>query len=101
MSPYAWGTQILPILVIMRHGSGRNPLQATLAQCPFVRMHTRRQQGGQPHWTMRLPACTGPLLDAGDRWSWRSVAPAGEEERAADSKLDRLADELRALGIQF
>lgn len=64
-------------------------------------MPIRTKSYGQLHWTKLLLACPAPRLGASDGGMPGSTLPVEQEERVANSKLDRLADELRALGIQF
>ena len=64
-------------------------------------MHTRMKSCGSLHWTALLLACPASQLEAGRTGSPVSALPGEQDDRIANSKLERLAAELRALGIQF
>jgi hypothetical protein len=64
-------------------------------------MQTTMKTYGSLHWTALLLACPASQLEAGRAGSSGSVLQGEQEERIANSRLDRLAAELRALGIQF
>jgi hypothetical protein len=51
--------------------------------------------------TALLRACLTSQLELMGNGAATSLLEAEQQERRADSKLDRLADELRALGIRF
>jgi len=55
-----------------------------------------------PHGhTVRTRPLPGPPIARGCGWPDVAVAKSEHDEKSATSKLERLAAELRALGIQF
>ena len=70
---------------------------------PFAREHTPHEMisVGQLHWTMLLRPRAAATRANGCGGVPLSHSREEQEDLLATSKLDRLAEELRALGIQF
>ena len=66
-----------------------------------VYMQTRMKSLESQDWTVLLESCPRPQFEAGCTGSSSSLLESERQERLANSKLERLADELRALGIEF
>lgn len=89
---------------LQRHGNPCDGISAQLAGNPLPFAHTpvgMKSHSQQQEWTLSLRLPPMPRFEPG---SGRSASPFLEsehQEQIANSKLDRLADELRALGIEF
>ena len=68
---------------------------------PPTHMPIRMKSTGKHDWTLLLRARSLPQSDPGFAGQGSSAPASEQQERIANSKLERLAAELRALGIQF
>ena len=68
---------------------------------PLAHMQIRMKSTGKHDWTLLLRARPMPHPEPESTSLPGASASIEEQERLAKSKLERLAAELRALGIQF